>query len=290
VVGSGLDVVVVAVSIVSFEATLRRLRPVLLDDAHPDDDDDADPGGRPVFVDVLSVKEHPRRVLLDQLPGATSILCTHPMFGPDSGKDSWRDLPFVFDRVRILDDDVDRCERFLSVFEDRGCRMVELACRQHDVYAANSQFLTHLVGRMLGETGLSLRKTPIDTRGFESVLRLVETTCDDSFDLFYGLYRFNPHSKSTLLSLRKALADLELRLIDLELRSPLGAASGGEASSSGASETSSWAPQQGSGLRPSVSSRGAGVLSAALGTASSGSPSNSTSSSSSSPSRRDAVS
>ena len=94
--------------------------------------------------------------------------------------------------------------------------MVEMSCTQHDVYAANSQFLTHLVGRMLGSVG-DLRSTPIDTKGFASILQVVETTCDDSFDLFYGLYRYNQHSKSTLLCLRKAMADLELRLISSEL-------------------------------------------------------------------------
>jgi len=205
-----LDVVVLAISIVSFEETLRRLRPSI---------DAACRNGTntPLIVDVLSVKEHARRAMLDNLPTEASLLCTHPMFGPDSGRHSWAGLNLVYDRVRIYDDAIDRCERFLSIFESEGCRMVQLSCRQHDVYAANSQFLTHLVGRMLGETDLSLRKTPIDTKGFESVLRIVETTCDDSFDLFYGLYRFNQHSKSTLLSLRKALADLELRLIHLEL-------------------------------------------------------------------------
>ena len=65
---------------------------------------------------------------------------------------------------------------------------------------------------MLGSVG-DLRSTPIDTKGFASILQVVETTCDDSFDLFYGLYRYNQHSKSTLLCLRKAMADLELRLI-----------------------------------------------------------------------------
>ena len=29
------------------------------------------------------------------------ILCTHPMFGPQSGAVSWLGLPFVFERVRI---------------------------------------------------------------------------------------------------------------------------------------------------------------------------------------------
>lgn len=29
------------------------------------------------------------------------ILCTHPMFGPDSGSGSWKGLNFMFEKVRI---------------------------------------------------------------------------------------------------------------------------------------------------------------------------------------------
>ena len=29
------------------------------------------------------------------------ILCTHPMFGPDSGKGSWAGLKFMFEKVRV---------------------------------------------------------------------------------------------------------------------------------------------------------------------------------------------
>lgn len=198
------DVVVLACSIVSFEETLLRIKPAL--EKHPDT----------LFVDVLSVKEHAKDALLKNLPSTTGVLCTHPMFGPESGRHGWEDLAFVYDKVRIPDDESDACERFLSLFESAGCRMVEMSCTQHDVYAANSQFLTHLVGRMLGGVG-DLRSTPIDTKGFASILRVVETTCDDSFDLFSGLYRYNVHSKSTLLCLRKAMADIELRLISSEL-------------------------------------------------------------------------
>ena len=38
-----------------------------------------------LFVDVLSVKEFPKSLLLRELPPECDILCTHPMFGPDSG-------------------------------------------------------------------------------------------------------------------------------------------------------------------------------------------------------------
>ena len=29
------------------------------------------------------------------------ILCTHPMFGPDSGKGSWQGLNFMYEGVRV---------------------------------------------------------------------------------------------------------------------------------------------------------------------------------------------
>jgi len=46
---------------------------------------------------------HPKKTMLDVLPADTDILCTHPMFGPESGKDGWQGLPFVYERVRIAD-------------------------------------------------------------------------------------------------------------------------------------------------------------------------------------------
>ena len=42
-----------------------------------------------LFVDVLSVKEFPKRLLLRELPPEVDVLCTHPMFGPDSGGALW---------------------------------------------------------------------------------------------------------------------------------------------------------------------------------------------------------
>jgi prephenate dehydrogenase len=109
---------------------------------------------------------------------------------------------------------MDRIERFLSIWEEEGCRMVPMSCRDHDAYAANSQFVTHLMGRILGTQGLS--PTPIDTKGFESVLRLIDSTTADSFDLFYGLYKFNQNSMDTIVHLRDAMDDVVTKLREME--------------------------------------------------------------------------
>jgi arogenate dehydrogenase (NADP+) len=241
--GEGLDVIVFATSILSFESLLQSFAPSIqkyLDRRA----EKGEVGHGPLVVDVLSVKEHARQVMLDVLPPECDILCSHPMFGPDSGKDGWQSLNFVYEKTRIdkvellpamsqmndaeafvdqaghvhsvhEDSDahvegMDRMERFLSIWEEEGCRMVPMSCREHDTFAANSQFITHLMGRILGSQGLE--HTPIDTSGFQSVLNLVDITTADSFDLFYGLYKYNQNSMATIVQLRSAMDDVVQRL------------------------------------------------------------------------------
>uniref|UniRef100_A0A0D6QYL8 Prephenate/arogenate dehydrogenase domain-containing protein n=1 Tax=Araucaria cunninghamii TaxID=56994 RepID=A0A0D6QYL8_ARACU len=165
-----------------------------------------------LFADVLSVKEFPRNLLLQVLPPEFDILCTHPMFGPESGKAGWSGLPFVYDKVRIGEGSrAERCERFLNIFAKEGCRMVEMSCAEHDRHAAESQFITHTVGRMLGK--LNLESTPINTKGYETLLRIVENTAGDSFDLYYGLFMYNVNATEQLERLEMAFDALKKQLV-----------------------------------------------------------------------------
>jgi arogenate dehydrogenase (NADP+) len=86
-----------------------------------------------LFADVLSVKEFPRNLFLQVLPPEFDILCTHPMFGPESGKAGWSGLSFVYEKVRVgKGARAERCYRFLDIFAKEGCRMVEMSCTEHD--------------------------------------------------------------------------------------------------------------------------------------------------------------
>lgn len=189
-----LDVCVLAVSIVSFESIIELLAPHMA-------------GRELLVVDVLSVKAYPRELLLRHVPADCDLLSTHPMFGPDSGggPTGWAGLNFVYEPVRITEHPArrDLLEHFLSIWEREGCQMVQMTCDEHDQYAANSQFVTHMVGRILGDQRLT--PTPIDTKGFQSLLRVVDNTNSDSFALFYGLYRYNNNSRATINALRCSL-------------------------------------------------------------------------------------
>jgi arogenate dehydrogenase (NADP+), plant len=63
-----------------------------------------------------------------------------------------------------------------------------------------------------------LVQTPIDTSGFQSVLKLIDITTADSFDLFYGLYKYNDNSAETIRCLQSALEDVvhSLKIMEAE--------------------------------------------------------------------------
>eukprot|EP00257_Ricinus_communis_P017348 XP_015575769.1 arogenate dehydrogenase 1, chloroplastic isoform X1 [Ricinus communis] len=165
---------------------------------------------RTLFADVLSVKEYPRDVLTKVLPEESDILCTHPMFGPESGKHGWKDLAFVYDKVRVRDEAT--CSSFLKIFETEGCRMLEMSCEEHDRMAAKSQFLTHTIGRIFSE--MEIKSTPMSTKGFETLVRLKDDTTKDSFDLFSGLFLCNRFAKQELKNLELALEKVKQKLLD----------------------------------------------------------------------------
>eukprot|EP00985_Skeletonema_marinoi_P007371 scaffold3223_cov161-Skeletonema_marinoi.AAC.3 len=242
-----LDVIVVAVSIVSFEDTIKDLVPHLKKKMQLKGKDAC-----PLIVDVLSVKEHARDIMLKHLPEECDILSSHPMFGPDSARNGWQGHTFVYERTRIdkmlldpsqmnrVDSDanfldtkgvthnlhenseshiegMDRVERFLSIWEEEGCKMIPMSCKEHDEFTANSQFITHLMGRILGAQGL--QATPVDTKGFQNVLRLIETTHSDSFDLFFGLYKYNRNSMDTIVKLKESMDQIIAKLLQKEGKS-----------------------------------------------------------------------
>lgn len=197
---SGLDCLILAPSILAFDSVVQAIvNSSVVKYLHD-----------LLVVDVLSVKLHAKNTLLRYLPKTADILCTHPMFGPESGKHGWNGLPFVYEIIRVTPPTQWRMMEFLALFESRGCRMEPMTCEAHDEVAAGTQFITHFVGRVLSR--LSLKQTNINTKGYDSLLQLVDNTCKDSFDLFLALYKHNERSTEQLLRFSKAFHGLAREL------------------------------------------------------------------------------
>lgn len=88
------------------------------------------------MVDVLSVKAHAKQTMLAVLPPTADVLCTHPMFGPDSGRHGWQGLPCVYDQARAAPDAAD-CRG--AVNGASGRRLVASRCASQTTTAPRAR-------------------------------------------------------------------------------------------------------------------------------------------------------
>ncbi len=68
---------------------------------------------------------------------------------------------------------------------------------------------------------MNLTRTDIDTKGYESLLSLVENTTNDSFDLYYGLFLYNPNATQVSLEGRCLLSSHSSMVITASHTLPL---------------------------------------------------------------------
>ena len=141
-----------------------------------------------LFIDVLSVKVHPKHVFNELLPSAAHAMLTHPLFGPDSvTAGNLLGHRLVIDKFRASDEEFSIWRKY---FEAKGLEVLLMSAEEHDKRAAESQGLTHAIGRTLGEFGISV--TPIDTLGARKLMEVKDQVCNDTWELFKDLQTYNP--------------------------------------------------------------------------------------------------
>eukprot|EP00980_Cylindrotheca_fusiformis_P030434 scaffold24801_cov181-Cylindrotheca_fusiformis.AAC.12 len=206
-----LDVVILSVPMIDFEECVYALP--------------ADQLAGKLLVDVCPLNMEPRNVMLKAFRDAPDIdiLVTNPMFGvyspngkgplsPNAMDDSWDGRPMVYEKVRVSD--MQRCDRYLQIFEEARCQVVEMASDQHDASTADAEFVTRLVGRLLDHK--LLPPTPVTSKEYSALNDVAEMASSDSFDLFFGMYKYNERAQGYIASLRESLAAIERQLAGRE--------------------------------------------------------------------------
>ncbi|RKX80050.1 MAG: prephenate dehydrogenase/arogenate dehydrogenase family protein [Spirochaetes bacterium] len=153
-----------------------------------------------LVMDTCSVKVYPARIMRDLLPENVNIIGTHPMFGPDSVKHGLEHLPMVLSPVRAEEYQI---EYWRGVFHDLGLKVLILTPEEHDREAAYTQGITHFIGRVLED--LKLTESRIGTLGFKKILEVIEQTCNDPWQLFLDLQRYNPYTEEMRRNLNISL-------------------------------------------------------------------------------------
>jgi prephenate dehydrogenase len=161
-----------------------------------------------LVMDTCSVKTYPVGLMEKLLPGSASIMGTHPMFGPDSGSKGVSGLPMILCPSRISARDL---ETWRGYFSSMGLAVTVMSPDEHDREAAFTQGITHYLGRVLSDFGV--RPSRIGTLGYRKLLEIVEQTCNDPWQLFLDLQRYNPHTREMRQRLEKSLQSM-MTMID----------------------------------------------------------------------------
>ncbi len=167
------DVMFFCVAISSFEDVLKATKHL----HNPDT----------LYFDTCSVKVFPVEWMQKHLPEKSKIVATHPMFGPDSYPGKKDNLPMVMSNVRTNENIFNDWVRY---FDNKNLRVEIMKPEEHDEMVAYSQGITHFIGRVLAD--LHLDTTKINTLGYYKLLEIIEQTCNDSWQLFEDLQRYNP--------------------------------------------------------------------------------------------------
>ena len=158
-------------------------------------------------MDVCSVKEIPVRLMEEILPENINILGTHPMFGPDSAKDTLFGTRVVFCKSRINEK---RYKDIKHYMENHGITIVEVTPKQHDEQISHSLLLTHFIGRALMDIGA--KRMPVETKGYRRLMKILETVQNDSYQLFEDMNRMNSFSTDMRKSFIESLEKISKRL------------------------------------------------------------------------------
>tara|TARA_B100000945_G_scaffold318190_1_gene322531 strand:+ start:627 stop:1334 length:708 start_codon:yes stop_codon:yes gene_type:complete len=178
-------IIFIAVPIRSFESVVKKVSQYNLYNA--------------TIIDVCSVKIHPVKIMEKYLPDHVGIIASHPHFGPDSYS-PFKELKATLYPIR---DTYNRYNEIKDFFEKNSIRTVNLSPEEHDKMAASSQGLTHFIGRALNQAGVV--STQINTLGFNDLLAVIEQTCNDSWDLFKDLQKYNPYTDEMIDNLLETI-------------------------------------------------------------------------------------
>jgi hypothetical protein len=85
-----------------------------------------------------------------------------------------------------------------------------MTAEQHDASTADAEFVTHLTGRLLDRQ--LLPPTPVSSKEYAALCDVADMTSGDSFDFFYGMFKFNDRAKDHLNKMRDNLAKVERQL------------------------------------------------------------------------------
>ena len=158
-----------------------------------------------LVLDVCSVKKQPME-LLSRLPAHVDVLGTHPLFGPQSGKDGIAGLLIALVPLRCS-----RLRQVRAFLKGKLGLVVHVTTADdHDREMAHIQGLTHLFAKVM----LSLPKTELrlKTSAYRHLEAMVDMLRYDSDNLFRAICCDNPHVPNVIEAFFTSVEDVSHRI------------------------------------------------------------------------------
>ena len=166
-----------------------------------------------IVVDTCSVKVKPVEWMLTHLPETVEILGSHPLFGPDSGKEGIAGLKIALCPARIKEETY---KSICGYLEGLQLVVIKASPQEHDRQIAKSQAVFHLIAQAMKQ--LDWGSQAISTPGPDAFYRLVKSVQHDTDQLFLDMERENPYAAKWRESFIRKLSNLDKELSEAAQR------------------------------------------------------------------------
>lgn len=184
------DIILLAVPVQQMQSVLAQIKSRIKPNA--------------IVIDVASVKQKPAKLMEKLLPNSVQLVGTHPLFGPQSGKNGIQGLEIVVCPVRAENKTTEKLESFLQTL---GLRVIRMSPAEHDEWMARTQAVAHFIGRAVKE--IDLPHVPFKLATYDALLALRDLVKDDSDELFQTIQQENPYAETERKKLLATLEKLE---------------------------------------------------------------------------------
>ncbi|HTE58631.1 MAG TPA: prephenate dehydrogenase/arogenate dehydrogenase family protein [Verrucomicrobiae bacterium] len=155
-----------------------------------------------LLVDICSVKKYPTQVFGRFLPSHDDLLLCHPLFGPESAKETLEGH-----KVIVTGSAGERATELVEGFRDRGLTIVEMTADEHDRHMAATLAMPFILGRLANQLGLD-SSADLQTPSSQAVGHLRKLDDVQSEELFRTATEFNPYASEILERLEEGVAAL----------------------------------------------------------------------------------
>lgn len=168
------DIVILAIPVQSFQNTLIKIQHHVRKNA--------------IIIDVCSVKIFPVHMMLKYLPESVSILATHPLFGPQSIKNTQKQNKIVISPIR---GNVNHIISFLK--KTLNMHIILSTPEKHDEEMAVTQALLHWMAKSMScFDGINIKMA---TQSFLNMNEAFNLVKDDTYAVYETIECYNPYAK-----------------------------------------------------------------------------------------------